>query len=1749
MLCLSSLSAFAKPVAGFSANPVQGCNPLKVDFKNTSTGAVKYLWVLGNGNQSTLTSPSAVYNTPGKYPVVLIATDDQGNRDTLVMKDFITVFKSPFADFNTDKKVLCAGEKLQFSDNTTLGDAAIVSFKWDFGNGDVATGPNPLYTYTVSGEYDITFAVEDANGCISSVKENKFINVHPAPSVSFSSEDRFRCTGPVTVHFTSSVSGNGPFKYFWNLGNNTTSNQANPTSTYSGNGNYNVSLTVEDAKGCKVSQNAADFVKLTAPVAEFGVSKYSICEGETVQFANQSWPWQPSKGDSVNWSFGDGTTAGNLSSPVKTYNKAGKYTVTLTYYWDNCVDVMTKTDYIEVRPKPFVQITPRDTIVCRSCCVKHPLTLKGNDYTQIQWQRDNRALLPGDTGNTYRMAVDTNGYYTMKVRVVSTVGCGEYQDSLRIRVAGPYAEVIAAKTGGCIPYNNTVSAGVSSQDPIVKYSWTSKDLGLSSDQPSMSFVNNRFGWSKIFLEVTDINGCKNSNFKVIGAGIPVDADYDIDKKVICNNEPLTIYNRSKQRHPDTVAFFWSWFGNDTISLPYEDSTKVQFRTKPGDKIKLSFTSSSYGCTSKDSATITVLGPLVDGLAEVDCEKDSLTGINNSVDFTQTYWEYINAADKKIRDGAHDLHTKLIGSKDLWLFAFNSKTGCRDSILIPFTYDPQIATFKYSVDCYTRALYTDNQYTGLFDTFFQWTLTNHTTNKVFRKKCLNLKNMVLAPGNYTLSLEANNSAFMCTRSHSENFTIYDWNAYKPSVTADESSCYPIHITLKDPGFNLWKNAVWVIDNKEQYADSAAEIKVTYTGNKPLIYVKLLKYDGLGCLRADSFPISVGGPAAYIGWVQNRLDCERPLISFFANNSNHSTNRTYTYQWDFGHRTSNQMHDTVQLSGSQKLFVTLTITTDNGCVSKVSESFDFKMDKPRAYFKTLSDTFVACPPLNVAFLDSSDGGRVGISSYFWDFGDNSYSVKKDPSKMYVVPGKYGVSLIVTNGLNCKDTFSIPNLVVVKGPIGSVSFDKNSGCTPMTIGLNAKFSNNVAKLGFDMGDGMVHESYVKNHVYTRPGTFIPRMIMIDSNGCKYSPEPRDTINVYASPIANFTGDVVCNNRPFTVQHASSSMDPISSIEWSSNGAVLAHTDSFSMIFNKGKVTPIDLKITTINQCSDSTSDKIISYGVKPDIRLVKDEFCLGEEVKISDFSKTDTTVFMRNFMIGGKPVSYKQPFTYTTDTRGILSMSFTLTDVLGCSETITKENFIKVGDTAAPAPLLIYRTTVIDDFSTETKFARSLQPDFKYYELYTRINNSWQKTFRSDNLDDTIVLTENLNTLKNSYCHMIREMNYCGTRTDSTVIVPHCTIETRAKGDTNVSLVNWSPYKGWQAVGQYKIWRKKQEDRQFDLLAVVPGHKLSYNDSTVWCHMKYDYRVEGVEDGGFGEHSFSDTANCKPIHFNPVPAPEIWRTTVNDNAYTHTEWIMAEKVKFPVEFYTLSKLQGNRWEVVADKVSPATGFSFDDTRTDVQNQFYTYRVTATDVCGTRSSESNTGTSILLSVADRSEDQSPLLTWTPYSFWNEGVETYRIERSISGGDFMEIGRVAGNVLEYTDNVLPVTCAKNINYRVVAERNQPDAADSTHFAESVSNHTGFVPEIKFWVPTAFTPDENNLNEKFRPDGVFFAGYEMQIYNRWGQKIYDNSECLNGWDGRYQEEISPEGVYTYHILAEDMGGKRYQYSGTFHLLR
>lgn len=111
---------------------------------------------------------------------------------------------------------------------------------------------------------------------------------------------------------------------------------------------------------------------------------------------------------------------------------------------------------------------------------------------------------------------------------------------------------------------------------------------------------------------------------------------------------------------------------------------------------------------------------------------------------------------------------------------------------------------------------------------------------------------------------------------------------------------------------------------------------------------------------------------------------------------------------------------------------------------------------------------------------------------------------------------------------------------------------------------------------------------------------------------------------------------------------------------------------------------------------------------------------------------------------------------------------------------------------------------------------------------------------------------------------------------------------------------------------------------------------------------------------------------------------------------------------------------------------------------------------------------------------------------------------------------------------------------------------DATGCAGKDSITVNFLKEgnQKLFVPTAFTPNGDGLNDYFKP---VFTGpsskYDFKIFNRWGQLVFHSKKPGEGWDGRFKGVLQRSDVFVFYITAEGDCNGKFEQKGTIALIR
>ncbi|MBL7838163.1 MAG: gliding motility-associated C-terminal domain-containing protein [Bacteroidetes bacterium] len=105
--------------------------------------------------------------------------------------------------------------------------------------------------------------------------------------------------------------------------------------------------------------------------------------------------------------------------------------------------------------------------------------------------------------------------------------------------------------------------------------------------------------------------------------------------------------------------------------------------------------------------------------------------------------------------------------------------------------------------------------------------------------------------------------------------------------------------------------------------------------------------------------------------------------------------------------------------------------------------------------------------------------------------------------------------------------------------------------------------------------------------------------------------------------------------------------------------------------------------------------------------------------------------------------------------------------------------------------------------------------------------------------------------------------------------------------------------------------------------------------------------------------------------------------------------------------------------------------------------------------------------------------------------------------------------------------------------------------SDTFSLNTGrIIPDFVYYLPSAFSPNGDIHNAIYKGYGTLFAfKFKMEIFNRWGEKLWETEDINQGWDGYFQGELCMEGAYLCRVQIVPFKGPMKYYEQMFMLMR
>ncbi|QHL86141.1 T9SS type B sorting domain-containing protein [Nibribacter ruber] len=513
------------------------------------------------------------------------------------------------------------------------------------------------------------------------------------------------------------------------------------------------------------------------------------------------------------------------------------------------------------------------------------------------------------------------------------------------------------------------------------------------------------------------------------------------------------------------------------------------------------------------------------------------------------------------------------------------------------------------------------------------------------------------------------------------------------------------------------------------------------------------------------------------------------------------------------------------------------------------------------------------------------------------------------------------------------------------------------------------------------------------------------------------------------------------------------------------------------------------------------------------VVETFCVGQRITFKD-NTTGGTEYYDFDKSNGLDFNAKQTsFTFTEPG------TYTVTQLKNVSSTLCERTFeVKAGVPSSPPVLqklalqprglqLQIQSSAVNDVLVEQ--AASPSGAFTPVTTLARV---------------PIGQSEHSITLASSSgCFRVRVINVC-TGQENIISNTVCTQELQVTAGDRQNLLTWQPNPSPGNVVNYQLLRGGQP-----LQNLVPAQR-SYTDAQVACGRTYTYQLVTLLQNG--SLSVSLPVQVTTTGTTPPAAP-LLLVSFNLQNQVQVETMVPAQETFKDQSIYRSQSSGVFGLIFEKQPKNAVDASLANLSLKP-----CYQTTYTDSCNITSARSNTACPVIL-TAESQQNEQVRLAWTTYEGFPEGVEQQTLELLDEQGQVYWTTPVTGQV--YVD-VQPQERFQRLTYRLLSK-----AKNASY--QSYSNTASVEQAFQFYFPSAFTPNNDGLNDTFRAIGKFASTFTLQVLNRWGQVIFESKDFTKGWDGTYQGKPAPAGTYLYRFEATDVNGQRLTKSGPVTLVR
>jgi len=962
-------------------------------------------------------------------------------------------------------------------------------YEWHI-QGTVTEGPEAFYVYDTVGTYEEFVVTRNACNRYDTIYTKAIIGENNIPDAEFGM-DKWDAKRFEPINFYANIWDDFEnYTILWEFGDGISSTEKNPTHFYIAEGEYTITLRIENGCGYDIEQKTIWIAKETTVCEAKFV--YTSTTGTTVNFEDKSL----GKITSYFWEFGDGKVS-TKANPVNIYPAEGIYMVTLTVY-----DSLTNCSN---------QIKKQITVGTISCLANYNFTVNNINRT-VSFNN----LSTGDIyywkfgDNMFSSEINPSHVYanegTYKVCLVAKDTSTNCMSEICKNVTIGNPGIIADFNYYIDPQSGIVSFSDISTGTVTNWYWEFGD-GMWDTIPQTQHVYYESGEYDVCLSVFNYinndfaNVCKTISVITDTSAVSTRADFTY---MVDSAYTVDFINKSSGEITN-----WYWTFGDGSFLPGEDVSHTY--SAPGlYNVCLTVYSSATNERSEFCQTIQVgviscninaeFGYFINPQTKQVTFSDKTTGTAH-----KWFWDFGNGKTSSQKNPIHTYENS--GFYLVSLAVRDTINGCTDyfaDFLQIGTADCK-ADFNFTItDIATNKVkFTDKSFGNIGRYFWYFNDGNFSTEK-------DPINTYSSGGLYSVSLTVTDNSGLCMDYISKDVQVgtIDCNAdFTFYIDSMSNEVYFSNQTVA-AGTSLY----WLFGDGTYWIGESP--MHTYTA--PGYYnVSLNTFNpNNGCMDYEQKVLLIGSPGNDVNadFIYS-ADLTTRIVKF----SNQSNGQNLTYIWNLGDGNTSTLSDPeyTYTTGGYK-FVCLTArNTVTGMQNTTCKLIQVSSDEESnclARFNYDVDTST----LNVKFIDKSYGAP---NQFFWDFGDSTSSTSQDPTKTYNNAGYYLVGLKTKNASGCESfEYEIVNVNAGTGIQAMFAYivDTTEGRKPggKPVDMIGVGHGGGSQLGWNFGDGTTKSGSVDSttlrptHLYENPGLYEACLIISD-------------------PIIN-QSDTFCNNIP---------------------------------------------------------------------------------------------------------------------------------------------------------------------------------------------------------------------------------------------------------------------------------------------------------------------------------------------------------------------------------------------------------------------------------------------------------------------------------------------------------------------------------------------------------------------------------------------------------------------------------------------